>query len=198
MILGTFLGDFVAHFWAYRPISEIESKKPQKWPFWEIAYFFPKMSLWMVPMALYGKKNYFLGISSLKMDIFYIQSCIWPKTPIFDLRASSGRRANAPVEISNFFFVIGTQWSKIIRKNQWKDPFLLKKCLKNQIFWIFGFSKLQISMKISTHWPGMATLVYFLCFLNLCKLVGNKNNALGYRFWPKIDSDRAKFDPNYC
>ena len=156
------------------------------------------MSLWMVPMALYGKKKYFLGISSLKMDIFYIQSCIWPKTPIFDLRASSGRRANAPVEISNFFIVIGTQWSKIIRKNQWKYPFLLKKCLKNQIFWIFGFSKLQISMKISTHWPGMATLVYFLCFLNLCKLVGNKNNALGYRFWPKIDSDRTKFDPNYC
>ena len=143
MILGTFLGDFVAHFWAHRPISEIESKKPQKWPFWEIAYFFPKMSLWMVPMALYGKKKYFLGISSLKMDIFYIQSCIWSKTPIFDLRASSGRRANAPVEISNFFIVIDTQWSKIIRKNQWKHPFLLKKCLKNQIFWIFGFSKKQ-------------------------------------------------------
>ena len=156
------------------------------------------MSLWMVPMALYGKKKFFLGISSLKMDIFHIQSCIWPKTSIFDLRASSGRRANAPVEISNFFFVTGTQWSKIIRKNQWKDPFLLKKCLKNQIFWIFGFSKLQISMKISTHWPDMATLVYFLCFLNLCKLVGNKTNALGYWVWPKIDSDRAKFDPNYC
>ena len=152
---------------------------------------------WFQCLFMVKKKN-FLGISSLKMDIFYIQSCIWPKTPIFDLRASSGRRANAPVEISNFFFVIGTQWSKIIRKNQWKDPFLLKKCLKNQIFWIFGFSKLQISMKISTHWPGMATLVYFLCFLNLCKLVGNKNNALGYWFWPKIDSDRAKFDPNYC
>ena len=156
------------------------------------------MSLWMVPMAWFDKKKYFSGISSLKMDIFYIQSCIWPKTPIFDLRASSGRWANAPVEILNFFIFIGTQWSKIMRKNQWKNPFLLKKCLKNQIFWIFGFSKLQISMKISTHWPGMATLMYFLCFLNLCKLVGNKTNALGCWVWPKIDSDRAKFDPNYC
>ena len=93
------------------------------------------------------------------MDIFYIQSCIWPKTPIFDLRASSGRRANASVEISNFFIFIGTQRSKVIRKNQWKNPFLLKKCLKNQIFWIFRFSKLQISMKISTHFWTFASLL---------------------------------------
>ena len=70
----------------------------------------------MVTMASTDKNILIYDVSSLKTGIFYIQTCLWTKTLILDLRAAGDSCANGAVKMLMFITFIGTHRFKIIRE----------------------------------------------------------------------------------
>ena len=66
------------------------------------------MSPRMVTMAFTDKNILTYDVSSLKTSIFYIQTCLWTKPSISDLRASGDSCANGAVKMLMFITFIGT------------------------------------------------------------------------------------------
>ena len=78
-----------------------------------MAHIFQKMSPGMVSMASTDKNILIYDVSSLKTSIFYIKTCLWTETSIFDLQASGDSRANGAVKMLMFITFIGTHGFKI-------------------------------------------------------------------------------------
>ena len=79
-----------------------------------MAHIFQKMSPGMVTMASTNKNILTYDVSSLKTSIFYMQTCLWTKTSISDLRASGDSCANGAVKMVMFITFIWTHGFKII------------------------------------------------------------------------------------
>ena len=79
-----------------------------------MAHIFQKMSPGMVTMASTDKNILTYDVSSLKTSIFYMQTCLWTKTSISDLRASGDSCANGAVKMLMFITFIATHRFKII------------------------------------------------------------------------------------
>ena len=66
------------------------------------------MSPRIVTMASTDKNILVYDVSSLKTGIFYIQTCLWTKTSILDLRAAGDSCANGAVKMLMFITFRGT------------------------------------------------------------------------------------------
>ena len=79
-----------------------------------MAHIFQKMSPGMVTMASTDKNILILDVLGLKTGIFYIQTCLWTKTSILDLRTSRDSCANGAVKMLMFISFIGTHGFQIV------------------------------------------------------------------------------------
>ena len=79
-----------------------------------MAHIFQEMSPGMVTMASTDKNISIYDVSSLKTGISYIQTFLWTKTSILDLRASRDSCANGAVKMLMCITFIGTHGFKII------------------------------------------------------------------------------------
>ena len=81
-----------------------------------MAHIFQEMSPGMVTMASTDKNILIYDVLGLKTGIFYIQTCLWTKTSILDLRAPGDSCANGAVKMLMFITFIATHGLKIIWK----------------------------------------------------------------------------------
>ena len=79
-----------------------------------MAHIFQEMSLGMVTMDSTDKNILIHDVLGLKAGIFYIQTCLWTKTSILDLRASRDSCATGAVKMLMFITLIGTHGFRII------------------------------------------------------------------------------------
>ena len=79
-----------------------------------MAHIFQEMSPGMVTMASTDKNILIYDVSSLKAGISYVQTCLWTKTSILDLRASRDSCANGAVKMLMFISFIGTHGFQIV------------------------------------------------------------------------------------
>ena len=79
-----------------------------------MAHIFQEMSPGMVTMASTDKNILIYDVLGLKTGIFYIQTCLWTKMSILDLRASRDSCANGAVKMLMFIRLIGTQGFQIV------------------------------------------------------------------------------------
>ena len=79
-----------------------------------MAHIFQKMSPGMVTMASTDKNILVYEILGLKTGIFYIQTCLWTKMSILDLRDSGDSCANGAVKMLMFISFIGTHGFQIV------------------------------------------------------------------------------------
>ena len=79
-----------------------------------MAHIFQEMSPGMVTMASTDENILIYDVLGLKTGIFYIQTCLWTKTSILDLRASRDSCATGAVKMLMFITLIGTHGFRII------------------------------------------------------------------------------------
>ena len=79
-----------------------------------MAHIFQNISPGMVAMASTDKNILIFDVLGLKAGIFYIQTCLWTKMSILDLRASRDSCANGAVKMLRFITFIGTHGFQII------------------------------------------------------------------------------------
>ena len=79
-----------------------------------MAHIFQEMGPGMVTMASTDKNILIYDVSSLKTGIFYVQTCLWTKRSISDLRALGDSCANRAVKMLMLFTFIETHWFNII------------------------------------------------------------------------------------
>ena len=73
-----------------------------------MAHIFQEMGPGMVTMASTDKNILIFDVLGLKIGIFYIQTCLWIKRSISDLRASGDSCANGAVKMLMFITFIGS------------------------------------------------------------------------------------------
>ena len=117
-------------------------------------------------------------------------------TVFFDLWTSISSRANAAMEMLDFISLEGTHMTQFVENYQKWPILLLKKCEKTIIFWNVWVFEIPIFMKMSTYWCGVVINIDSLCLEYLSKLSREQKHALSYLGWPKVVSDRPKFEPH--